>query len=262
MRSTAAGCSMIVILQWVVATAYLLAAGMLIACDRRPQMGRVALSLVSAGLLIHITMVLVRGLDSGQIPIVTRYEDFTVDALAMVGIWLIAQWRWPKVRQAGILLLPFSAVIVVVALTYSRGVFPMSPALRTNWLVIHASLNSLAIGFATLTCAMSLMLRRDQVDLVGRFVSWTFLLWCAMVAAGSYWASIAWGRFWGWDPIECWSLGTIFIYAFVLHLRMRPQWCEGYRSALMGVLPFGFMLFTTYGLVFVMRSVHGQYVFQ
>lgn len=263
---------MIVFFQWVVAIAYVLAAVLLVACDRslvisdrqlsRLRMGWVALAVVSSGLLIHIAIVLMRGLDSGQIPLVTRYEDFTVDALAMVSVWLIAQWRWPQLRQAGILLLPFSAFIVVTALTYSRGVFPMGPALRTNWLVIHASLNSLAVGFATLTFAASLMIKQDRMDLVGRLMSWTFLLWCGMVAAGSYWASIAWGRFWGWDPIECWSLGTILIYAFALHLRLNSRWREGRRSILIGVLPFGLMMFTTYGLIFVMRSVHGQYLFQ
>ena len=253
---------MTLFLQWVVAVAYLLAAGMLLLHNRRPQMARVALAVTSLGLLVHILMVLVRGLNSGQVPIMTRYEDFTVDALSMVCVWLLAQWRWPHLRRTGILLLPIAAFVVIAALSYSRGVFPMSPALRTNWLIIHASLNSLAVGFGTLTLAVGLMLREDRLDLVGRFMSWTFLLWCGMVAAGSYWASIAWGRFWGWDPIECWSLGTIFIYAFVLHLRMKPRWREGYQGRLIGVLPFGLMIFTTYGLVFVMRSVHGQYVFQ
>jgi len=258
----------IIFLQWVIAVAYLLAAGLLcdrcrlVVCKRWPQTERVAIGLASLGLLLHIAMVLVRGLDSGQIPIVTRYEDFTVDALSMASVWLLAQWRWPQLRSAGILVLPLAAFVVVAALTYSLGVFPMSPALRTNWLIIHASLNSLAVGFATLTLAVGLQRKRDSIHLVGRLMSWTFLFWCAMVAAGSYWASIAWGRFWGWDPIECWSLGTILIYAFVLHLRMRPRWRAGYRSALIGVLPFSFMIFTTYGLVFVMRSIHGQYLFQ
>jgi len=253
---------MTLLLQWMVAIVYLSAAGILLIHSRWPQMQKVAIGLVSVGLLVHVAMVLVRGLDSGQIPIMTRYEDFTVDALSMVAVWLLAQWRWPQLRQSGVILLPLAALIVIIALSYSRGVFPMSPALRTNWLVIHASLNSLAVGFGALTLAVGLILKGDRMDLVGRFMSWTFLLWCGMVAAGSYWASIAWGRFWGWDPIECWSLGTIFIYAFVLHLRMKPRWREGYWSALVGVLPFGLMMFTTYGLVFVMRSVHGQYVFQ
>jgi len=253
---------MIIFLQWVIAAAYVLTAGMLVMKSRWPQMERAALGLACLGVLVHIGIVIARGLDSGQIPIITRYEDFTVDALSMASVWMLAQWRWPQLRRAGVLVLPIAAFVVVAALTYSRGVFPMSPALRTNWLIIHASLNSLAVGFATLALAVGLVLKKDSVYLLGRILSWVFLLWCGMVAAGSYWASIAWGRFWGWDPIECWSLGTIFVYAFVLHLRMKPQWCEGYRGRLIGVLPFSLMMFTTYGLVFVMRSVHGQYVFQ
>jgi len=224
---------MTLLLQWLVAAAYLLAAGLLIiryrvANNRRPQVEQIAVVVSSAGLLVHIAMVVVRGLDSGQVPVMTRYEDFTVDALSMVSAWLLIQWRWPHLRLSGVLLLPVAAFVVIAALSYSRGIFPMSPALRTNWLVIHASLNSLAIGFGTVAWAVGLTLKEDRMDLVGRFMSWTFFFWCAMVAAGSYWASIAWGRFWGWDPIECWSLGTVFIYAFVLHLRMKPRWREGF----------------------------------
>ncbi len=253
----------VVLLQWLVAAAYLLAAGLLAVRDRQPQLGRVAVGLACAGVLLHMAILLARGVTSGQIPIVTRYEDFTVDALFIALVWLLAQWRWPSLRPTGMAVLPFAAFVVMAALTYSLGVFPMSPALRTNWLIIHASLNSLAVGFATLTLVAGWWLRGgSQTERVGRLMSWTFFFWCAMVAAGSYWASIAWGRFWAWDPIECWSLGTIFAYAFALHLRMRPQWREGFRSLLIGLPPFALLMFTTYGLVFVMRSVHGQYLFQ
>ena len=101
-------------------------------------MDRPAVAVATMGLLLHLGMVLMRGLDSGHIPIVTRYENFTVDALFMAGTYVLAQWRWPQLRPTGIFVLLFAAFGVVAALTYSRGVFPMSPALRTNWLVIRA----------------------------------------------------------------------------------------------------------------------------
>ena len=252
----------VVTLQWGIAIAYIGACLFLILGQRAEQWDKAALLLTGLALLTHFSMIVFRGLDSGQIPIVTRYEDYTVDAFAVVAIYLLAQWRWPQLRRTGVLVLPIAALGVVIALNYSRGVFPMGPALRTNWLIIHAQLNSLAIGFAVLTAASSLMLRKDSSGVVGRLMSWTFLSWAAMVAAGSYWASIAWGRFWGWDPIECWSLATILAYACVLHLRFNPAWANGYRSIFTGLIPFGLMMFTTYALVFVMRSVHGQYVFQ
>src|SRR5690554_7398482 len=39
---------------------------------------------------------------------------------------------------------------------------------------------------------------------------------------GGVWANESWGRYWGWDPKETWSLITIIVYAFVLHMRFIP----------------------------------------
>ena len=39
---------------------------------------------------------------------------------------------------------------------------------------------------------------------------------------GAVWANESWGRYWGWDPKETWSLITIIIYSIVIHSRMIP----------------------------------------
>uniref|UniRef100_A0A7C4KKX4 Cytochrome c assembly protein domain-containing protein n=1 Tax=Anaerolinea thermolimosa TaxID=229919 RepID=A0A7C4KKX4_9CHLR len=36
---------------------------------------------------------------------------------------------------------------------------------------------------------------------------------------GSWWAQVAWGRYWGWDPKEMWSLTTWLIFAGYFHFR-------------------------------------------
>lgn len=251
--------------QFAVALLYLSAAILLLPSWR----GRGgAIPLASAGLLLHLILLVVRWKSMGQIPIVTRYEDLTVDALAVVGVYLAVQWRLPRLRVAGMTALPLAAVGVLAALLYGRGGYPMSPALRTNWLIAHAELNSLAIGVGTLaagTIAAWLCRRspdRELALLAGRLTAWAFFFWGAMVAAGSYWASLAWGRYWGWDPIESWSMGTLLAYAFVLHLRVRPGFLSHKWAATALLLPYVMMLFTTYGLLMVMSSIHGQYLFQ
>ena len=40
---------------------------------------------------------------------------------------------------------------------------------------------------------------------------------------GGVWANESWGRYWGWDAKETWSLITILVYAVVLHFRWIPQ---------------------------------------
>ncbi|MFV0425579.1 MAG: c-type cytochrome biogenesis protein CcsB [Beutenbergiaceae bacterium] len=57
-----------------------------------------------------------------------------------------------------------------------------------------------------------------RLNAVG-FVGWTFT-----VLAGAVWAEQAWGRPWGWDPKETWSLVIWLIYAAYLHMRATVGW--------------------------------------
>ncbi len=36
---------------------------------------------------------------------------------------------------------------------------------------------------------------------------------------GSYWAKLAWGDYWGWDPKEIWSLASWLVYVGYFHFR-------------------------------------------
>lgn len=255
----------IAVIQGGIAAFYLAALALL--WPRQVRLGRPAIALAALGLALHLGLLAWRWHDVGQIPIVTRYEDLTVDSLMIVALYLAVQWRLPELRPAGLTALAVAGGGVLWALFYSRGAFPMDPSLRTNWLIIHAQLNSLAIGAGTLAAGVHLAWLAGRINgpdapaLAGRLADWAFLLWAAMVAAGSYWASLAWGRYWGWDPIESWSFATLMAYAFALHLRHKPAW-RGKRWALVALFPYAMMLFTTYGLLLVRRSIHGQYLFQ
>jgi ABC-type transport system involved in cytochrome c biogenesis permease subunit len=254
--------SMVPYLQWAVVIVYVIAAVLLSMGDRWQRAGIVAVVLTVVGLVVHLGILQFRWQAYGQLPIVTRYEDMTVDALMVVAVYLFAQWRIPWLRRTGLVVLPMAALGLGSALAYSMGSAPRVPALRTNWLIIHSQLNSLAIGAATLAAAAALFAKnKTEAQQAGRLLAWAFLFWAAMVAAGSYWASLAWGRFWGWDPIESWALGTLLCYAFVLHLRIKPGW-RGRRGLMLGLVPYGVMLFTTYGLLLVRGSIHGSYLFQ
>ncbi|MEW5944435.1 MAG: cytochrome c biogenesis protein CcsA [Pseudomonadota bacterium] len=254
-------------IQGGIAALYLAAALLLALGGRFGRAERAGAWLAGCGFLAHFGLLLWRWQAIGQIPIVTRYEDLTVDALTMAGFYLAAQWRLPLLRRAGMLVLPLAAAGTAWALFYTRGHFPFDPSLRTNWMIIHAQLNSFALGAGTLAAGACLMLalqRRSAPELpalAGRLTDWAFFLWAAMVAAGSYWASLAWGRYWGWDPIEAWSLATVLGYAFFLHLRLKPAW-RGRRWGALALIPYLMMLFTTYGLLMIRGSVHSQYLFQ
>ena len=53
---------------------------------------------------------------------------------------------------------------------------------------------------------------------------------------GAVWANESWGRYWGWDPKEIWSLITWLIYAIMLHARFVRGW-RGKRMAVLANTP-------------------------
>ena len=64
-----------------------------------------------------------------------------------------------------------------------------------------------------------------------------FPIFATLIILGSYWAAIAWGRYWGWDPKETSALVTWLIYAVYLHAHSRREWA-GRPAALILVLGF------------------------
>lgn len=69
------------------------------------------------------------------------------------------------------------------------------------------------------------------------------------------WASIAWSRFWGWDPKEVWALITWLYYSAYLHLRLSRGW-QGQRSAWLAVIGFVIVMFTLIGVNLVIAGLH------
>ena len=243
------------LLHSLVGLSYLVTAGLLLASKRE----RLALALLGISALTHLYLIAERWWQGQQLPIVTRYEDITIDALSLVLLYLLLQWRVPTLRRGAALGLILAGIGTLGALAYQRDIIPWGPALRSHWLIVHAQLNSLAIALGALSASLAIMAWNTQQALIRRLLLWTFLLWGAMVGSGAAWASEAWGRYWGWDPIETWALLTLLAYGWALHLPDNNT-ATAWRYAGLGA--YGLMLFTTYGLLFLRYSLHSQYLFQ
>ena len=59
---------------------------------------------------------------------------------------------------------------------------------------------------------------------------------------GAVWANESWGRYWGWDPKETWTLVTIMIYVAILHLRLMPNLHSIFTFNIVALLGFGSVL--------------------
>ena len=88
-----------------------------------------------------------------------------------------------------------------------------------------------------------------------RTTAFGFPLWTLGVIAGAIWAEQAWGRYWGWDPKETWSLITWLVYAGYLHARVTAGW-RGRPAAWLSALGFAALLFTFYAVNLWISGLH------
>jgi len=80
-----------------------------------------------------------------------------------------------------------------------------------------------------------------------RMILVAFPLLLLVIVTGAIWAHYSWGRYWGWDPKETWSLITWTIYALYLHTRITRGWV-GRPSAIIAVVGFLMVIFTYLGV--------------
>ncbi|MEJ2568515.1 MAG: cytochrome c biogenesis protein CcsA, partial [candidate division WOR-3 bacterium] len=86
---------------------------------------------------------------------------------------------------------------------------------------------------------------------------WTGLLLIAIgCILGAIWANETWGRYWGWDPKESWTLILILSYTLILNLRlvMRSHW--SYWLNVWACFAFGALLMTYFGVNMFFSGMH------
>ncbi len=96
----------------------------------------------------------------------------------------------------------------------------------------------------------------EELDLITyRTIAVAFPLLTLMIAAGAYWANRTWGSYWSWDPKETWAAITWLVYAGYLHMRVTRGW-RGRRAAYFAILGFAVVMFTFFGVTYLLPGLH------
>jgi cytochrome c-type biogenesis protein CcsB len=240
---------------------------------RKASFGRLATWVAIAGWVANTAGMGFRWVESyqmgfGHAPLSNLYESLIFFAWTIIAIYLYIEWRYGN-RVIG----AFSAPLAFLAIAYaslspniSDRIQPLIPALKSNWLIAHVITCFIGYGAFAVACGVSVMYLmksgrdEEEAGLVGRFppasvldelthqlVMFGFLFLSAGIITGAVWANSAWGRYWGWDPKETWSLITWFVYAAMLHARMMRGW-RGRRIAYLTLIGFAAVLFTYFGV--------------
>ncbi|MBE0428801.1 MAG: c-type cytochrome biogenesis protein CcsB [Thermoleophilia bacterium] len=96
----------------------------------------------------------------------------------------------------------------------------------------------------------------DVLDEVSyRGIAFGFPLLTIGIVTGAIWADQAWGRWWGWDPKETWSLITWLFYGAYLHTRLTMGW-RGRHSAVLAIAGIVVVMFTYLGVNLFLSGLH------
>jgi len=240
---------------------------------KKPFAGRVATWVTVIGLAGNTAGILLRWVESyqlgyGHAPLSNLYESLIFFAWTISLIYLVVERRYGS-RVIG----AFSTPLAFLAMAYaslspniSDRIQPLIPALKSNWLIAHVITCFIGYGAFAIAFGVSLMYifkaggAEKEGGLIGRLptvsvmdelthqlIMFGFLFLSAGIITGAVWANSAWGRYWGWDPKETWSLITWFVYATLLHARLMRGW-RGRRIAYLSIAGFAAVLFTYFGV--------------
>jgi cytochrome c-type biogenesis protein CcsB len=203
---------------------------------------------------------LVRGIVVGRGPWGSLYEFTVAFAFAIALGYAILGWRYP-VRSIGAVPLGVALALAIYAFSLPTQVEQLVPALQNPpLLTIHVGFAMIAYGIFAMSFAAGvgylvqgrtdrlawLPSHRTLDEVAYRSVVVGFPIFATMIVLGSWWASIAWSRWWGWDPKETAALVTWLVYAVYLHARNQRGW-SGRPAALILVVGFAMVLVTYSG---------------
>jgi len=240
---------------------------------KKPSVGKAGTWIAILGLAGNTAGFALRWVESyqlgiGHAPLSNLYESLVFFAGTIILIYLFIERKYQN-RVIG----AFTTPLAFLALAYaslspniSDRIQPLIPALKSNWLIAHVIACFIGYGAFAVACGVAFMylVKRKSAentssilnllpdvdlldDLNHRLVMFGFLFLSVGIITGAVWAHSAWGRYWGWDPKETWSLITWFVYATLLHARMMRGW-RGKRTAILSIGGFAAVLFTYFGV--------------
>jgi cytochrome c-type biogenesis protein CcsB len=242
---------------------------------------RAAAALSAIGIVAHVIAVTTRGFAVHRAPWGDMYEFIT--ALTCVAA-LFFYYILVKYRAWSIGVFVMGAIVIALGLAETliyTPAGPLVPALQSYWLSIHVTAMTLSSGIffvAAILGILYIVVERyrkrvaagkaepnplldripsaAQLDkLTYRAVVFGFPIWTFGVMAGAIWADEAWGRYWGWDPVETWAFITWVIYAAYLHARATGGW-RGIRSHYIQLLGFASLLTNIFVIQIFVTGLH------
>ncbi|HTY54802.1 MAG TPA: c-type cytochrome biogenesis protein CcsB [Candidatus Binataceae bacterium] len=246
--------------------------------QRQTRLNGYALIALGAGAISHTMDLITRGVQAGNMPVgnFAQSLSFLAWIIALASLVMIVRFKMPAIGA-------FTTPAVVMALGAAYVMMPneahrLPSTLRSAWLPIHVTLAFFGEALLMLAASVSLVYlvhdsrlkAKRSLGMIGgklpslekldrinyRLLGWGFVLLSLAMVTGAIWAANAWGRFWSWEPIECWTLLTWLLYAGLLESRLAAGW-RGRRAATLTIALFTILVGSYLGVSLVYPGKHG-----
>ncbi|MHB1461028.1 MAG: cytochrome c biogenesis protein [Armatimonadota bacterium] len=147
--------------------------------------------------------------------------------LVLMGLAIQARWRSrPLVAPAIVMALVFLIITMLHPESLDKT---LMPALNSPWFAPHVIVYMMAyaaLGTAGAVSAWALIVVKRRgaqegtaLEQMARSLVYVgFPLLTTGFILGAFWAKVAWGHYWSWDPKETWAFLTWAVYLAYLHL--------------------------------------------
>jgi cytochrome c-type biogenesis protein CcsB len=229
--------------------------------------------LLFAGFLFHTFGLSLRWYIAGHSPMSNGYESMIfISWVTLLAGFIFSRKSAFTLSATGVLA---SMTLMVAHLSFmDPEITNLVPVLKSYWLTLHVSVITGSYGFLGLGAILGIITlillsfsgknNRDRISAtideltVINYKTLTLGLYFLTIGTflGAVWANESWGRYWGWDPKETWSLITIVIYSIVVHSRIIPGMKDVYTFNLLSLVAFSSVLMTYFGVNYYLSGLH------
>ena len=221
---------------------------------RRRWSDSLAVAGMTAGFTVLTCGLSLRWHIAGRIPASNMFESLLFLSWGM-GAFAILAMLFLRHRAVPLTASAMGALALILAdcLPLDHYVRPIAPVLMdTVWMSIHVPIimaSYAVLALAVLVAHGQLVVmaaaprRRELCTAIDAVHYWYILVGSILllggIITGSMWAASSWGRYWGWDPKEVWSLVAFLGYLAILHVPVDRKRVPGWAYAVAALLGVG-----------------------
>lgn len=226
------------------------------------------------GMLTHVVGLGLRWYISGHAPWSNGYEAVVFVAFITTLAGLIFSHKKSKFTLASTVLFASFLLGIAHGSMMNPEITNLVPVLKSYWLMIHVAIITASYGFLGLGAllgfvVLTLYILRtpSNAKRINRTINeltyinestLTVGLFTLTIGTflGGVWANESWGRYWSWDPKEVWSLISMMVYIFVLHMRLVPGLRGKFAFNTASLFAIGTLIMTFFGVNFYLSGMH------